>query len=243
MNLKLMLLVSGAFCICAEGSHKLCFVYGCFDSSDTQVYMTLDDEFVIVNFKKDPAVWESKIPTHFRLEDVHRYVKTVQQDCKVDISEWKPDTSVINTKDPPDIEIFPRNEAVVRKENTLICFINNFFPPEINITWTKNDEIISTEDPFIKTVSNSDGLFHVFSYLNFVPKDGDIYSCTVEHAALEKPKTRFWDLKEEEHKKISGSDPAVFFGIAVTLGTLGLFGIAAGTFFFVKGQKHCSNLH
>ncbi|KAF7221074.1 H-2 class II histocompatibility antigen, A-Q alpha chain isoform X1 [Nothobranchius furzeri] len=240
MNLKLMLLVSGAFCICAEGSHTICGVLGCFDSSDTQHYMTLDDEFVYVNLKKDPAVWESKITTYFRLEDVLEHVKTVQQICKIHLSEWKPDTSVIKTKNPPDIVIFPRNEVVVRKENTLICFINNFFPPKINITWTKNDEIISTEDPFTQTVSNSDGLFHVFSYLNFVPKDGDNYSCTVEHAALEQPKTRFWDLEGEEHKKISGSGPAVFCGIAVTLG---LFGIAAGTFFFVKGQKHHSNLY
>uniref|UniRef100_A0A8C6M033 Ig-like domain-containing protein n=1 Tax=Nothobranchius furzeri TaxID=105023 RepID=A0A8C6M033_NOTFU len=218
MNLKLMLLVSGAFCICAEGSHTICGVLGCFDSSDTQHYMTLDDEFVYVNLKKDPAVWESKITTYFRLEDVLEHVKTVQQICKIHLSEWKPDTSVIKTK-----------------KNTLICFINNFFPPKINITWTKNDEIISTEDPFTQTVSNSDGLFHVFSYLNFVPKDGDNYSCTVEHAALEQPKTRFWG---EEHKKISGSGPAVFCGIAVTLG---LFGIAAGTFFFLVNLNTCSN--
>uniref|UniRef100_A0A8C6LV53 Immunoglobulin C1-set domain-containing protein n=1 Tax=Nothobranchius furzeri TaxID=105023 RepID=A0A8C6LV53_NOTFU len=67
---------------------------------------------------------------------------------------------------PPDVIIYPRNEVVTDEENTLICFINNFFPPKIRIK-----------------------SFHIFSSLNFVPKDGDIYSCTVEHEALEEPKS------------------------------------------------------
>lgn len=94
--------------------------------------------------------------------------------------------------EPPEIIIYPRDEVIEEEENTLICFINHFFPPSINIKWTKNDIDITVEDPFDKCINNPDGTFHVFSYLNFVPKEGDIYGCTVEHASLEKPQTKFW---------------------------------------------------
>uniref|UniRef100_A0A3Q0R4T3 Ig-like domain-containing protein n=1 Tax=Amphilophus citrinellus TaxID=61819 RepID=A0A3Q0R4T3_AMPCI len=80
----------------------------------------------------------------------------------------------------------------IREANTLICFVSHFFPPSIKIKWTKNNIKVEVEDPFIKCLSNSDGTSYVFSDLNFVPEDGDIYSCTVEHEALKEPLTRFW---------------------------------------------------
>lgn len=83
------------------------------------------------------------------------------------------------------------------EENTLICFINHFFPPTINIKWTKNDIEVAVEDPFIKCLPNPDGTFYVFSTLDFVPNEGDIYSCTVEHKALEEPQTKFWGENQE----------------------------------------------
>lgn len=70
--------------------------------------------------------------------------------------------------------------------------MNHFFPPSINIKWTKNGVEETVEDAFIRCLPNPDGTFYVFSYLNFVPKQGDIYSCTVEHEALEQPETKFW---------------------------------------------------
>ncbi|XP_013870384.1 H-2 class II histocompatibility antigen, A-Q alpha chain [Austrofundulus limnaeus] len=119
------------------------------------------------------------------------------------------------------------------EENTLICFVYDFFPPVINIRWSKNDEEVMMEAPFIKTVSNSEGVFHVFSYLNFVPQEGDTYSCTVEHEALDEPKTRI--LVVETNEKSRGpAGPAVCCGLGLILG---LLGVAAGTFFFVKGKQ------
>lgn len=97
----------------------------------------------------------------------------------------------------PEIMIYPRDDVVTEEENTLICFINHFYPPTINIKWTKNDEEIMVEDAFYKCTPNSDGTFYVFSTLSFVPKQGDIYSCTVEHESLKGPQTKFWGESKE----------------------------------------------
>ncbi|XP_039681252.1 uncharacterized protein LOC120574852 isoform X2 [Perca fluviatilis] len=58
---------------------------------------------------------------------------------------------------------------------------------------------------------------------------GDIYGCTVEHASLEKPQTKFWEADINQ----TNISPAVFCGLGLFLG---LLGVAAGTFFFVKGK-------
>ncbi|XP_043957086.1 H-2 class II histocompatibility antigen, A-Q alpha chain-like isoform X1 [Gambusia affinis] len=233
----LLLLFFGARFVCAAGSHQLCFTYGCFDSSDTQLYVTLDDdELYHADYKNNASVWNSKMETvQSKYTDTAReYAAICRTTCMKDIHRWKPDPDVRRTKDPPDVMMYSKDEVIEDVENTLVCFANNFFPPVINIRWTKNDKQVAMEDPFIKTISNSDGTFQVFSYLTFVPKQGDIYSCTVEHEALDEPKTRFWDVETEE-KSVG---PTVFCAFGLTLG---LLGIAAGIFLFVKGNQYCNN--
>ncbi|XP_030575671.1 H-2 class II histocompatibility antigen, A-U alpha chain-like [Archocentrus centrarchus] len=228
MFLKIVVILSAAACIEAERSNTFCHIYGCFDSSDTQLSATLDgDEIYYADFKKDLLIWDSKLPTNVRPEYAYTYAVLYRSICKTNIGRWKSDKSVIKKKEPPQIIIYPRDEVIAGEDNTLICFINYFFPPSIKITWTKNDVIVSVEDPFIKCLSNPDGTSYVFSNLDFVPEKGDIYSCTVDHEALEEPQTRLWEVETDE----ISTGPAVFCGLGLSLGVLGVFG---GIFFFVK---------
>ncbi|XP_015250278.1 PREDICTED: H-2 class II histocompatibility antigen, A-U alpha chain-like [Cyprinodon variegatus] len=213
---------------CAAGGHQLCFTYGCFDSSGIFLTVTLnDDEVCYADFKNNILVWDSKLATAVEYEWAYKYAEVCQVQCKKDIYRWKVDPDVRRTTDRPEIIIYLRNELCEDEENTLVCFINKFYPPALNISWTKNNKEVAVEDPFFKIVSNSDGTFHVFSYLNFVPKQGDIYSCTVKHEALEEPETRTWDVETEERSM----GPTVF---CISGLILGILGIAAGIFFFVK---------
>uniref|UniRef100_A0A3P9N818 H-2 class II histocompatibility antigen, A-Q alpha chain-like n=1 Tax=Poecilia reticulata TaxID=8081 RepID=A0A3P9N818_POERE len=214
--------------------HRLCHSVGCFDSGETLLYLSLDnDEVFYADFRDGVLVWDNKIPSILHVEYAYKYAKTHQFLCKSAIAKWRPDSTATRDKDPPVVAIYPRDEVTEEEENTLICFINNFFPPSLKVTWTKNDKQVKEQDPFIETLSNSDGTFHVFSYLNFVPKQGDIYSCSVEHEALEDPKTRFWEV-EINHASIA---PAVFCGLGLTFG---LLGVAVGTFYLVKGSCSCT---
>ncbi|KAM3864374.1 H-2 class II histocompatibility antigen, A-R alpha chain-like [Diretmus argenteus] len=127
--------------------------------------------------------------------------------------------------------IYPRDEVMEEVENTLICFVNHFFPPSIKVKWTKNDIEVTAEEAFIIYLPNPDGTYHVFSTLRFIPREGDIYACTVEHEALEEPQTRFWEFDIRETSR----GPAVFCGLGLSLG---LLGVAAGVFLFVKGNHY-----
>uniref|UniRef100_A0A3B4FDD6 H-2 class II histocompatibility antigen, A-Q alpha chain-like n=1 Tax=Pundamilia nyererei TaxID=303518 RepID=A0A3B4FDD6_9CICH len=233
-----------SYIFCTESSspciHTLCHIYGCFDSSDTQICAAFDgDEIYYADFKKDLLIWESKIPTSFRSPDAYKYAVLYRSMCKNDMYRWKPDKSQIMCSfnlEPPEFIIYPRDEVITGEDNTLICFINHFFPPLINIKWTKNDVEVTMEDPFIKTLSNPDGTAYVLSYLNFVPEKGDIYSCTVEHEAMDEPQTKFWSENKEASDILISNGPAVVCGFGLSLGFLGVF---LGTCFFVKVVRNC----
>lgn len=94
--------------------------------------------------------------------------------------------------DPPEIVLFSSDKVELGVENSLICFVNHFYPPSINVTWTKNGHPVSTGVSLSRYFPNKDQTFHQFSTLTFTPSEGDFYSCTVEHSALETPKTRIW---------------------------------------------------
>ncbi|XP_015259998.1 PREDICTED: HLA class II histocompatibility antigen, DP alpha 1 chain-like [Cyprinodon variegatus] len=72
------------------------------------------------------------------------------------------------------------------------------------------------------------------SALSFSPQLGDVYSCSVEHPALQEPVTKMFDV--DVHGPQPSVGPAVFCGVGLTIG---LIGVAVGTFFLVKGNE-CS---
>lgn len=94
--------------------------------------------------------------------------------------------------DAPDISIYARYEGEDGVVNTLFCLANHFYPPTINFTWTKNGEEVTEGVLNLRYRHNSDGTFHRISTLSLTPREGELYSCKVEHQALEQPLTRSW---------------------------------------------------
>lgn len=77
--------------------------------------------------------------------------------------------------------------------NTLICFANDFHPPVVEITWTRNGQLVNpSEVSQTQYYSNSDFSFRISSYLKITPQEGDIYSCSVGHISLKMPLNKFW---------------------------------------------------
>uniref|UniRef100_A0A3B3X0M9 Ig-like domain-containing protein n=1 Tax=Poecilia mexicana TaxID=48701 RepID=A0A3B3X0M9_9TELE len=152
-------------------------------------------------------------------------------------------TPVSEEKDPPDSMIFPSREVEPGVENSLICFVNNFYPPSIKVSWTKNGVPVRRGVSVGDYSPNNDQTFRQFSTLTFTPSEGDIYSCTVEHPALETPKTRIWaelqyfnfSFTEVEFYNTDPSlGPVIYCGVGLGLGVMG---ITVGVFFIVKGQQ------
>lgn len=92
--------------------------------------------------------------------------------------------------DPPESSLYPADEVQPGVENSLTCFVNNFFPPGIKVSWTKNGSPVTEGVSLSRYFPNDDQTFHQFSTLEFTPEEGDVYSCTVEHLALDRPQTK-----------------------------------------------------
>ncbi|XP_016392169.1 H-2 class II histocompatibility antigen, A-U alpha chain-like [Sinocyclocheilus rhinocerous] len=133
--------------------------------------------------------------------------------------------------DPPETFIYPRNDVQLAVENTLICHVTGFFPPPVSVSWAKNNVIVTEDVSLSQYRPRSDGSFHVFSSLKITPEDGDVYSCTVNHRALQgQPQTRIWSVPEAA-AVLPSLGPALFCGVGLTLG---LLGVATGLFFLIK---------
>ncbi|XP_058640787.1 H-2 class II histocompatibility antigen, A-K alpha chain-like [Onychostoma macrolepis] len=131
--------------------------------------------------------------------------------------------------EPPWSSIYPKSDPQLNVKNTLICHVIGFFPPPVRVSWTKNNVNVTDESTLSRYYPNKDGTLNVFSRLSFIPEEGDIYSCSVEHKALQQPQTRVWDVEITE----SSIGPSVFCGVGLALGLLGL---TTGDFFIAKGN-------
>uniref|UniRef100_A0A8C1DMV8 Major histocompatibility complex class II DAA gene n=1 Tax=Cyprinus carpio carpio TaxID=630221 RepID=A0A8C1DMV8_CYPCA len=151
-----------------------------------------------------------------------------KQNLATDIKVYKPTTEQL---DPPDASIYSKGDVVLGVQNTLICHVTGLFPPPVNVSWTKNNQIVAEDVSLSQYRRKNDGTFNIFSSLKFTPAEGDIYSCTVSHKALE---SHFITKTWEVDVAVPGVGPAVFCGVGLSLG---LLGVAAGTFFLIKGNN------
>lgn len=95
--------------------------------------------------------------------------------------------------------MFPKSPVLLGQPNTLICFVDNIFPPVINITWLRNSKSVTDGVYETSFFVNRDYSFHKLSYLTFIPSDDDIYDCKVEHWGLEEPVLKHWGAYELCH--------------------------------------------
>ncbi|KAL2096347.1 hypothetical protein ACEWY4_008495 [Coilia grayii] len=131
-------------------------------------------------------------------------------------------------QEAPLSAIYPRNEVELGSANTLICLVARFYPPHVTVTWTRNNKNVTSGVTLSRYYLTEDEYFKVTSTLKITAQEGDIYTCTVQHKALEEPLTREWEVEVSE----PSVGPSVFCGVGVALG---LLGVATGTFFFFKG--------
>uniref|UniRef100_A0A3Q2FP46 Rano class II histocompatibility antigen, B alpha chain-like n=1 Tax=Cyprinodon variegatus TaxID=28743 RepID=A0A3Q2FP46_CYPVA len=198
--------------------HEATYFVGCFENGTSAVQYDFDgEEILYVDFSRKEIVFT-----------VPNFIYAHPDQLIASLSVLKDALNgnfLLCSLDPPDHMIFPSREVEPEEENTLICFVNDFYPPTVKVSWTKNG-LPATKGVWISEYSpNSDQTFRMFSTLKFTPTEGDIYSCTVEHPALETPKTRI--LADPSLW------PVVYCGVGVALGILG---ITVGVFFIVKAQ-------
>uniref|UniRef100_A0A667Z569 Ig-like domain-containing protein n=1 Tax=Myripristis murdjan TaxID=586833 RepID=A0A667Z569_9TELE len=231
--MKSLLILSWLLCVRAEVLHEGIVIRGC-SSSDEEFMIGADaEEGGYVDFKNHRGVITlPKFADPLTFPGFYELAVAQLEICKYDLANFDRDY-----KNPPvklvTLHLHPRDHEVqLDVENHLICHVSGFFPAPVSVYWTRNEQNV-TEGTSINTpYPSKDGTFTQISTLKFTPQQGDIYSCTVQHPALEQPLTRVWDVEQDQ----PGIGPAVFCGLGLTVG---LLGVATGTFFLIKGNE-CS---
>lgn len=101
---------------------------------------------------------------------------------------------------PPEVTVLSNTPVELGEPNTLICFIDKFSPPVINVTWLRNGNPVTTGVSETVFLPREDHLFRKFHYLPFLPSADDVYDCKVEHWGLDKPLLKHWGM---DHASIS----------------------------------------
>ncbi|MFT7805286.1 H-2 class II histocompatibility antigen, E-S beta chain-like [Arapaima gigas] len=168
----------------------------CQNDVDPEDELQLDgDEILYVDFAKGEVVFTipSRLGTYTATGWAQQAVVN-QQTCKNNLDlAVKAENNPSEAIDPPHISIYPRDEVLPGRSNTLICFVNNFHPPPVKVKWTKNNVEVTEGVTLSRYYPSKDDTFRQYSTIPFTPQEGDVYSCTVEHKGLPEPETRLWD--------------------------------------------------
>ncbi|KAL7827138.1 hypothetical protein SRHO_G00328560 [Serrasalmus rhombeus] len=165
------------------------------------------------------------------VEGTYENAVTNTETCKQNLAAVVKSTkSPAEPKVAPQTSIYSKSDVELGARNTLICHITGFYPARVGVQWTRNDVKVTDEVSLSRYYITDDGTFNLISTLSFTPQQGDIYTCTVEHVALDRPLTKTWDVQVA----LPSVGPAVFCGVGLAAG---LLGVAAGTFFLVKGNN------
>ncbi|NP_001098130.1 b2-microglobulin isoform X1 [Oryzias latipes] len=89
---------------------------------------------------------------------------------------------------PPTVQVYSRDPGQYGKENTLICHVSNFHPPDITIRLMEDDQELP-EAKQTDLAFKQNWHFHLTKSAPFTPKQGARYTCKVTHSGLAKDYT------------------------------------------------------
>ncbi|XP_076126138.1 H-2 class II histocompatibility antigen, A-Q alpha chain-like [Alosa pseudoharengus] len=222
-----------------EYTFDLSVIRICSDTDDQEEFSIMfgEDELGYVDFqRKDlvctlPAPFEPQIDLEKYFEPIYELAYRQMINFKSDMNYMKKTFNYPSpAQEAPISAVYSKNDVQLGSDNTLICLVTGFYPPRVTVRWTKNIKNVTSGVSLSRYYLNENGYFRMFSSMQFTPQEDDMYTCTVEHEALDEPLTRYWDVEVSE----PSLGPSVFCGVGLTLG---LLGVATGTFFLVKGNQ------
>ena len=190
------------------------------------------DEELYVDQQKKQTVWRLPLFTEFTSFDPQgglREIATAKHNLGILIKRSN-STAAVNKV--PEVTVFPKSPVVLGEPNTLICAVDNIFPPVINITWLTNGRLVTEGISETSFLSKSDHSFLKIAYLTFLPSADDVYDCRVEHWGLEEPLLKHWE--PEIPAPMSELTETVVCALGLTVG---LVGIVVGTIFIIRGLR------
>ncbi|KAL1771850.1 MHC class II antigen [Sigmodon hispidus] len=190
------------------------------------------DEIFHVDIDKSETIW--------RLKEFGQFASFEAQGALANIAVDKANLDIMKTRsnNTPDVNVSPavtllaNGPVSLGEPNTLICFIDKFSPPAVNVTWLRNGQPVTTGISETVYLPREDHLFRKFHYLPFLPSTEDVYDCMVEHWGLDEPLLRHWEFEEQTPLPETKENVVCALGLFV-----GLVGIISGIVLFIKGRQ------
>ncbi|XP_057607473.1 H-2 class II histocompatibility antigen, A-F alpha chain [Chionomys nivalis] len=190
------------------------------------------DEKFYVDLDKKETIW--------RIPEFGQLITFDPQGGLQDIATGKHNLDILTkrsnftpaTNEVPEVTVFPKSPVLLGQPNTLVCFVDNIFPPVIKITWLRNSKSVTNTVYETSFLSKSDHSFHKMSYLTFIPSNDDVYDCKVEHWGLEEPALKHWE--PEIPAPMSELTETVVCALGLSMG---IVGIVVGTIFIIQGLR------
>ncbi|XP_069880110.1 HLA class II histocompatibility antigen, DP alpha 1 chain isoform X2 [Dipodomys merriami] len=134
--------------------------------------------------------------------------------------------------EPPEVTVFTQEPVEPGQPNILICYVDKFFPPALNVTWLRNGLPVTEGISEGVFQPNKDYTYHKFYYLTFLPSTEDFYDCKVEHWGLDAPTLSHWEAQESVQVTETTENVVCALGLVV-----GLVGIIVGTVFIIGALR------
>ncbi|NWW97885.1 DMA protein, partial [Caloenas nicobarica] len=128
------------------------------------------------------------------------------------------------SKGVPVAAVFPQHPPVLGEPNTLVCLVENIFPPAVDISWRLDGVPVTRGATHTHYTPTADLAFVRFSYLPVTPAAGDVYSCVVTREGDNSSIIAYWVPQDP----VAAEElETALCGAAMALGLLlGLLGVA-----------------
>ncbi|XP_074872284.1 HLA class II histocompatibility antigen, DR alpha chain-like isoform X2 [Carettochelys insculpta] len=190
------------------------------------------DEILHVDLEQKENVWRlpefSKFAS-FEAQGALGTMAVVKQNMEITV---KMSNYTRAQKVPPEVTVFPQDPVELGEPNVLICFADKFSPPALAMTWLRNGQEVTEGVYETDFYPRPDHSFRKFSYLPFLPSQGDFYHCRVQHGGLPEPFTKLWEAQGPSPVPETAETLVCALGLAV-----GIIGIIVGTVLIIKGMK------
>lgn len=156
-----------------------------------------------------------------RNENLIQRLSNGLQDCATHTQPfWK---SLTHRTRPPSVQVAKTTPFNTRESVMLACYVWDFYPADVIITWRKNGQPILPHSSAQNIAQpNGDWTYQTVSHLATTPSFGDTYTCVVEHIGSPEPILQGWTPGLSPIQTVKVSVSAVTLGLGLIIFSLGL---------------------